>query len=188
MADDAEQAIRQYLEWNASGRPPVRDEERIRDLEQQAEQAGDVIEKLRLLSELDRIASGDRTNAVLQGFVDHARSWAEHNDVTVEAFRRLGVPDSDLRDAGLLRRGRRPRAGGHRSGGGTRSRVSRDDIVANLPSGRFTKVDLVNASGASPGAVTAALQELVESGRVRLLGPDPDHASRGRAPLLYETT
>jgi hypothetical protein len=188
MADDAEQAIRQYLEWNASGRPPVRDEGRIRDLEQQAEQAGDVIEKLRLLSELDRVAGGDETNAVLQGFVDHARSWAEDNEVTVEAFRRLGVPDSDLRDAGLLRRGRRPR-GGHRSGGGgTRSRVSRDDIVASLPSGRFTKVDLVRASGASPAAVTAALHDLADAGRVRVLGPDPDHARRGRAPLLYETT
>jgi hypothetical protein len=190
MAENDDDAIRRYLEWNAAGREPVRDDARIGELERQAEQTSDVLEKLKVLSELERVQSGDGTNEVLQGFVDHGKAWAERNDVSVEAFRRLGVPDSDLRDAGLLpRRGRRP--GGRRGPSaerGARTRVSRDAIIAALPSGRFTKADLMGASGASPGGVSAALDELVESGRVRLIGPDPDHATRGRAPLVYERT
>src|SRR5688500_10018600 len=99
MADDAEQAIRQYLEGNAAGRQPIRDDGRIADRAQRIHHPGDVIEKLKLLSELERVSRGDTTNDVLQGFVDHGRAWAAHNDVSVEAFRRLGVPEADLRDA-----------------------------------------------------------------------------------------
>ena len=190
MASTADDAIRRYLEWNSAGREPVRDDARIAELERRAEQTDDVLEKLKVLSELERAQDDDSTNAVLQGFVDHGRDWAEQNQVTPEAFRRLGVPDSDLRDAGILARRGRPRGSSGRSSGGRssgrRTRISRDDIVAALPSGRFTKNDLVRASGASPGGVTAALDELVESGKVRKIGPDPDHASRGRAPLVYE--
>src|SRR5687768_10669680 len=170
MADDAEQAIREYLDWTAAGRPPVRDEHRVADLEQQVATTSDVIEKLRLLSELERAASDDHAQRLRQRFVDSARGWAEHNGVTAEAFRQLGVPDADLRDAGLLGRGRGRSRTSRRHGAG-RLRVSRDEIVAAVPDRQFTKADLVRSSGASPGAVTAALNELVDAGRVRLVGP-----------------
>jgi hypothetical protein len=194
MADNADDAIRAYLEWITSGRPPIRDEGRIAELEQRVEHTDDVLERLRLLSDLDRASNEDGGERLRQGFVEHAREWSAANGVTPDAFRRLGVPEADLQDAGLSSRragrggGSGRSGGGQRSGEGRRSRVSRDDIVSALPEGTFTKADLVRTSGASPGAVTAALSELVESGRVRLLGPDPDHSSRGRAPLRYETT
>jgi hypothetical protein len=187
MADSPYDAIRSYLEWTAQGLPPVRNDERIAELEQQAEQADDVLDKLRILSELERATGSDHAEELRQGFVDNARQWAEQNDVSPDAFRRLGVPDEDLRAAGLLRQRGRRRSSGGRHGGGRRSRVSRDDILAALPGGTFTKSDLVEASGASPGTVTSALHEAVEAGRVRMVGPDPNHSSRGRAPILYET-
>jgi hypothetical protein len=37
-----------------------------------------------------------------QGFIEHAKAWAEAQDIPPEAFERMGVPADVLREAGIV--------------------------------------------------------------------------------------
>ena len=47
--------------------------------------------------------------------------------------------------------------------------------------------DIETTTGASIGTVRKVVDELVASNKVKSLGADPNHASRGRAPNLFTT-
>ena len=52
-------------------------------------------------------------------------------------------------------------------------------------SGTWTYNDIESGTGASIGTVRKVVDDLVSAKKVKSLGADPDHASRGRAPNLF---
>jgi hypothetical protein len=191
---DAEGAVRSYLVYLEDPRK-LRDEAAIQRLTQAVLVADDPIDKLRALAELERAAQVDE-KAVRSGFVDHARAWAESEDVPVTAFRELGVPDEVLREAGfevpagLPRRARAARAAGAGTGRTRARAVPVDEIKAHVLGldGPFVLSDVMSGVGGSPATIRKAVDELVEAGQVARLGPVPDHSGRGRAPVQFMRT
>ncbi len=178
MTAAAETAVRNYLLWLRDPES-LRDEATIADLKSRAEAATDPLEELRLRSELKRASEVDGTT-YRNEFVAQARSWAEQSDVTADAFRQMGVPQADLRDAGLLgspaRSGKEP---------GRRTRVNPDVIRSSVPSGTFSAKDLEARSGASTATVRKVISAMIDEGALLDLGSDPQWGGRGRAPVLY---
>ena len=66
--------------------------------------------------------------------------------------------------------------------------VGRAAIEAHLAdrTGPFTITDVIEALGGTTMTVSKVVGDLVATGRLRKLGPDPQHTGRGRAPILYE--
>ncbi len=181
MTAAAETAVRNYLLWLRDPES-LRDENAISDLRSKVDAATDPVEELRLRSELRRASEVDGTS-YRNEFVAQARSWAEENGVSLEAFREMGVPNSDLRDAGLAGSPNvRGVAGGNT---GRRTRVSPEAIRASVPSGTFSARDLEAASGASTATVRKVINSMIDDGQLIDLGPDPQWGGRGRAPVLY---
>ena len=200
---EAERAVRQYLQWLADPAALV-DPELIASLEAEVAAATDPLELLKLRSKLQRAreVDGDRFRVA---FIRWAKSWADRHEVTVDAFRDAGVDDTLLRAAGLglngQARGRRPSSAGSTSSGGTASsgagRVSAAGprgasvSVASIKqavaawSGEFVLADVVAKIGGSPMTVRKAVDELVEAGTVRRIGPRQSHHGPGRAPTVF---
>lgn len=187
---DPEGAVRLYLLFLEDPNK-LRDETEIQKKTQAVLDAKDPIEKLKALSELERVAKVHEA-PLRDAFVEHAKAWAEAAGIPVSAFRELQVPDEVLREAGFdvpvsARRGRRGRAA---SDGATRQRakaVPVDEIKGHVLDlkGTFVLADIQSAIGGSPATVRKAVDELVEAGQVERLGPVPDYAGRGRAPIQY---
>ncbi len=179
----AEQAVRDYLSYLADPES-VRDDARIAELDAAASAASDPIERLRALDALAKAKAVDGTE-IRNGFVAHAKAWADGENIDAAAFREMGVPADVLRDAGF---GGARRARAASSGGAPRSRVTQAEIKAVIPSAPFTKKDLVAVSGASIGSVTKVIDEMIAAGELENRGDDPDWAGRGRIPTLYART
>lgn len=185
-----EDAVRRYLLWLEDPESIV-DADAVARAEAAVADATDPLARLHALADLEHARSAD-SQAVVDDFVAHARAYAEAESIPLAAFQAAGVPDEVLRRAGIGggRGGRRSRgAGVGGSGGGRAARVSIDDLKAaaqRLPK-QFTLADVAReAGGGSPQTVRKAVDELIEAGRARSLGPKPDHHGRGRAPTLYE--
>jgi hypothetical protein len=189
-----EVAVRRYLQ---SRRDPstLIDSVEIDRLQQQIDTSGDPIEQLRLMSQLERAKQVDLSH-IEHDFIRCAKQWAEANDVSVSAFRTLGVPEATLRAAGLIsgsgRKPGRPKADrsarAPRSSGRSSGNVSIEQVKAHVGSlsERFTLNDVVDGVKASSMTVRKAVTEMVDAGQVRRLGPAQDHAGRGRAPIEYQ--
>lgn len=185
MTVTGEEAVRRYLAYltDPSG---MRDDERIDQLERKLSSATDPIEKIRLASDLYRAQNVDGAE-FRDGFVTHAKAWAEDNGIVAEAFLQMGVPAEDLRAAGFTV-GRAARsADGDRTSGRRAPRVSVEEIRdrALRISGPFTTSELRDLVGGTPATVRKALDGLLAEGKVVDLGPDRNWSSRGRAPNLY---
>ena len=191
-----EGAVRLYLMY-LTDPDSLRDEARIKALTAEAEKAKDPIEKLRALAELERARAVDE-GQFREGFVRHAKAWADEQGIGASAFRELGVPDDALAEAGFEvgfggggGRGRGRGAGRRAAAGGApRQRakaVPTDEIKRQVLTlkGPFTLGQVMERAGGSPATVRKAVEELVESGRVEKLGPAADHTGRGRAPTQY---
>lgn len=186
MAGTQETAVRNYL---LSIRNPdaLRDESAIATLQSKLEESNDELERLQLRQQLldNESPSLERYE---DGFVEHAKQWADGAGVSGDAFVAEGVPATVLRRAGFRgvgggRRRASSRAAGTRTT--TRSRVSSDEVRAAIPSGAFTVKDLQERSGASAAVVRRVIAEAVEAGNVSDEGADPDHTGPGRAPAIY---
>lgn len=186
-----EGAVRLYLMY-LTDPDSLRDEARIKALTSEAEKAKDPIDKLRALAELERARAVDE-GQFREGFVRHARAWADEQGIGPSAFRELGVADDVLAEAGFdvgVRR-TRGRGPGRRAASGTpRQRakaVPTEEIKRQVLSlqGPFTLSQVMERAGGSPATVRKAVEDLVESGKVEKLGPAPDHSGRGRAPTQY---
>lgn len=188
----AETAVRRYLQWMTDP-SSLRDNDRLAALESDLAGAGDPIERLRLLSAIEKLSKVDG-DEVKMGFIRHARDWAVANDISVSAFQALGVDDVMLEAAGLIerkaKRGRpaasttAPRA----KGAGTRAPMVPVSVIVDHVKGLtvpFTLNDVMAAVGGSPATVRKAVEQLVSDGVVRSEGPATDHHARGRAPIMY---
>jgi len=184
---EPEDAVRRYLQFLDDPSQLV-DKARVDALREEVASADDPIAKLKGLAELDRAERADGERLKLS-FIVHAKSWADANDVPVDAFRRLGVPDDVLEAAGFGGGSRHRRSSVTRpASSASRPRtVGRDAIQAHVleRTEPFTLTDVVGALGASPMTVRNAVEDLVGDGRLRKLGPDPSRVSRGRAPVVY---
>jgi len=182
----AESAVRQYLLY-VKDPASLRDDAEIDKRTQAVADATDPIEKLKALAALERVTTVDE-KPLRAGFVAHAKVWAEANDVPSSAFGELKVPDDVLRDAGFAppanRRGRKTAGTGS-----TRAKaVPVEDIKAHVAARKdtFLLIDVITGFGGSPATVRKAVDELIESGQVTKLGPDPDYHGRGRSPHQYK--
>src|SRR5688500_1460559 len=99
MRDDAESAVRRYLVFLKDPSTLV-DGAKVRELQARADAAEDPIERLRATAALHKARNPD-ASGVRDGFVRHAREWAESNGIPVSAFREFGIPADVLRAAGL---------------------------------------------------------------------------------------
>ncbi len=181
---DAEASVRRYLQFLDDPSLLV-DKARVDALREDVAAATDPIAKLKLLAELDRAEQADGERLKL-GFVTHAKGWADANDVPAAAFRQLGVPDDVLEAAGFGGRGRARRPVVTKVAARARP-IGREAIQAHVTTRTepFTLAEVVAATGASPMTARNAVEDLVESARLRKLGPDPARATRGRAPVVY---
>lgn len=175
--EDAIRAYLQYLQDPSS----IIDADIINEFEGKLAAATDPIERVALRQQLKQARTGDQT-AVRDGFVTHAKAWAEDHGVSASAFESEGVPRDVLTEAALApKRGRRPRT---RS-----SRVTAEDVRKALPRKKTQGVtvnSLAAKTGASVGTVRTVVKEEVDAGRLEDAGPDPDHSGPGRAPTIYK--
>lgn len=183
----AESAVRDYL--RALQDPnSLRDDDKINELTNSLEKSDDGLERLRLRQQL-MDAEAPSIERFEDGFVTHAKSWADESGISSKAFVEEGVANDVLRRAGFnvagARRGRSPvrnAAPGTRT---RRSRVTADEVRGAIPGGSFTIKTLQDSSGASPAVVRKVVAEEEQAGRLRSDGTDPDHRGPGRAPVLY---
>lgn len=191
MASSAEAAVRDYLRAVADP-GSLRDDDRIANLNGQIEGATDGLERLRLRQQL-LDAQEPSVGRYEEGFVTHAKAWADETGVTAKAFADEGVSAAVLRRAGFdvggpggRGRGRGRPAGTSGDGSGRkRTRVTVAQVREAIPAGTFTIKDLQEASGASPAVVRKVVSEEADAGRLKAQGSDPDHKGPGRAPVLY---
>ena len=187
-ADLAEQAVRRYLEFLADPAVAV-DGARVAQLETALASSNDVIAKLKLHGELERARQGDVAE-LRSAFARHARAWAQRHDVSVEAFRALGVSDIALAESGFdlgrsIRAKSTPvaRAGRAQRSSNVSATTIREAILGRA--GTFTLASVMAEAGGSPGTIRKVVDELEADGRVRNEGADPQHSGRGRSPHLF---
>jgi hypothetical protein len=192
--DAAETAIRRYLQW-LDDPTSIVDVAAIEAAEVAARRTTDVLEKLKALSLVERLRSGDEA-AVKKAFVRHARAWGAANEISPTAWIRLGVPPEVLRQAGITgnraaaQPSSRPAAG---AGAATRVHapaVTAKEIAEHVKSlsEPFVLTDIAERVGGSPMTIRKAVDQLIADGAVVRMGPVPDHDGRGRAPIRYRTT
>ncbi|HLM63431.1 MAG TPA: hypothetical protein VK306_03960 [Acidimicrobiales bacterium] len=187
--DSPENIIRRYLLFVEDPKH-LRDEREIQARTQAVLDAKDPIDKLKALSELERVATVDEA-PLREGFVAHAKAWADDEGIPVSAFRELAVDDDVLRAAGFEVRAsptRRRRPAVEARTTRTRAKsVPVEQIKAHVlgQRGTFVLTDVQAAVGGSPATVRKAVEELVEAGDVTRVGPVPGHQGRGRAPIQY---
>lgn len=179
----AETAVRDYLRV-LKDPSSLRDDDKIEALQKQLDDSTDALERLRIRQQLLDLEepSSDRYE---EGFLTHAKAWADEQGISVKAFTDEGVPTEVLRKAGFAVGGRRGRGGRTATPRAKRSRVTTEEVRTMIPRGAFTIKTLQDASGASPAVVRKVVAEEEAAGRLRSEGTDPDHRGPGRAPILY---
>lgn len=182
---DDEQVVRKYLAYLED--PSVlRDDDAIATAQRAADEASDVVDRLKALSEVERLQDPS-AESLHADFIRVVRSWADSEDITSGALMKLGVAPGVLREAGYPVGGssdardktitRRTRAPG----------VSIEAVRGSVPAeGTFTTKQLQEASGASPGTVRKAMAAMLEDGTILDRGLAADWPGPGRVPTLYE--
>lgn len=180
--------IRDYLNSLGQDNKPIVNKEAVKSLKADIKGTSDPIEKLRLMAQLESEEAGVvPDNSGLEAvFVAEAKDWAEEEGISVASFQALGVPDDVLRRAkfDVLTGGRKP------SASITSSRKPRvpyetyKEAAIKLGSG-WKVSDLGKAIDRDPGTATTYVKKLVADGVIKVVGDDPNHDGRGRAPKLY---
>jgi hypothetical protein len=185
---DSEGSVRLYLLY-LEDPAKLRDETEIQKKTKAVLDAKDPIDKLKALAELERAANIDE-KPLREGFVAHAKAWADDQGIPVSAFRELKVPAEVLREAGFAMPATRGRGRASGSGEGRQraKAVPVEEIKAHIlgQKGTFILTDIINGVGGSQATVRKAVDELIGAGQVDKLGPVPDYQGRGRAPIQYK--
>ena len=188
--DNVDETIRQYLRYVSDPNSLV-DRDRVSALEAEAERTEDLLERLRIYSELGQLSSVD-VDTIKAKFIKHAGRWAKQNGVSAEAFRRMNVPEDVLMAAKLLQKTKAPRRAASSTAPGDvakrRSRVTTDAIVAIVPeTGDFTVKSIAEASGASDATVRKVIMELEEQRKITQVGTERSAGARGRGAAVYRS-
>jgi hypothetical protein len=177
MTTPNENAVRLYLTALTNPESLI-DKTLIADLEKRLAKSTDVIERLRLTSDLRKSQSPD-VDELETAFVAHAAAYASEAGLTRADFAAIGVPASVLRRAfeGEVPAGRKVAS----------RRVGFDEVksaIVTIKKGTTFTMLSVNVPG-HPTTIKRAVNELIEEGKVERIGPDPDHSGRGVRPILY---
>ena len=190
MSDEAEHAVRKYLDFLADP-GSVLDKAKIASLEAELASTTDTMKRLHAVAALEKAKRTDG-ESVRSDFIHHARAYAEAHDLPASAFRSVGVNDIALAEAGFdLGHGRMKTKGKAAkalpAGRQRAQKVSKASIRTHILAitGSFTLNDIMGGIGGSIGTVNTVVKELVVEGSVKLLGPDTTHQGRGRAPIRY---
>lgn len=170
-----EEKVRRYLNWLSAPQSLV-DPDEVNRLHKEFEQTTDVIQRLRIAADLEH-AENPSVDEVQQGFIECALGLSQSQGLPAAAFKRLGVPEADLKRAGILT-----------SSDNTskpRKRLTVAEVVDLVPEGPFSAKIFQDRSGASAMTVRRAIQHLLDEGRIESIGTSSDHAARGRAPSLF---
>lgn len=185
---DAEGAVRLWLMY-VDDAESLKDEAEIKKLSANVDKAKDPIDRLKAVAALRAAQRVDPT-PYREGFIKHARKWAETNGVAGDDFLEMGVSPSELADAGF----ETERKTSTKSNGQSRSRaprVSTADIAdAVMATDKpFTLAMIRETAGGSPATLRKVIvdQLMNEEGKVRELEESeaPEHDGRGRAPKWY---
>ena len=140
---------------------------------------------------LERASSIDEA-PLRQAFVEHAKAWADAEQVSVTP-----CPAARRRSArGRVRRPRHRPSSSNRStpvtaGGGRAGSLAAAHTIQQFvlqQQGTFVLAGHLNGAGGSPATVRKAVEELVDTGQVeRLSGLVADHGGRGRADPVPPT-
>lgn len=184
-----EDGIRAYLDSLDKPNKPVVDREAVKALKDQIKTESDPIAKLRLHAQLEQEKQGkledhEGDKAV---FVAEAKGWADTEGIPVSAFQALRVPDEVLREAGFeVTASSRP-ASSSGSSSGRAPRIPLEDVKAAAAKlgDSWRLSDLAEALDRDVATVRNYVNKLIEDDSVRVVGDDPVHNGRGRAPKLY---
>ncbi len=175
---NCEEKVRRYLQWLADPKSLV-DYAEVDRLQGEFDQSTDVMERLRLAEALER-AENPSIDAARAGFVECAKKLSKDNGLSTAAFLRIGVPEADLKQAGFqIDNNHKKRLDGGKK------RLTVNEVASLVPDGNFTAKMLQMRSGASPMTVRRAIEQLLDQNMLVSTGTDPEHNSRGRAPLQY---
>jgi hypothetical protein len=185
VTTDPQDAVRRYLQYLADPESLV-DKAAVAKLEKAVAAAKDPLDRLHAIGALRRAASVDVSD-IEDGFARGAAAYARAQDLDRADFASLGVSEYVLAEAfGGARRpgaaGRPARGTGRKASGNARGGV---EAVKEAVFAGGAEFKLAELQVASPITVRKAVDELIESGQVERLGPDPHHNSRGRAPIVY---
>ncbi len=185
-----EDGIRAYLDSLGKTNKPVVDRQAVKALKDQIKAESDPIAKLRLHAQLEEEQQGklkDREGDKAV-FVAEAKAWAEAEGIPVSAFQALKVPDEVLREAGfeVVSSTTRPTSSSG-SSSGRAARIPLSDVKAAATRlGEHWKItDLAAALDRDVATVRNYVNKLVDDGSVKVVGVDPEHDGRGRAPKVY---
>lgn len=115
---DAETAVRKYLLY-LEDPTKLRDENEVAIWVKAVDDAEDPLDKLGAIAKLHQVSSVDE-EPLREGFVRHAKAWADEQGIPARAFSGLQVPDEVLRQAGFEVAYRRGRSRGRAGQGGLR--------------------------------------------------------------------
>lgn len=180
----ADVAVRDYLLFVED---PARlvDHNAVEKFEARMASATDPLERLIAIADHERAIHPDE-DSYRAAFIAHAKKWAADHNVTAVAFEKMGVSPEVLSQAGLapIRRGALgPGVAKERSGSVSVIQVK---SAVQQVRGTFHLSEIAIAAGGSPMTIRKAVSELIDEGRVRRIGPDPQWSGKGRAPILYE--
>lgn len=169
-----EAAVRAYLQA-LTDPDTLRDDEGIAELQERLEGSDDPLERVKLQAEIEQ-AKQVRPDAFEDGFIAHAKEWADEHGVSATAFQAEGVPRTVLRRAGLdggrsARRGAQP---------ARKPKVSRGDVRAVVQSHpSFTLPQIQTETGASRETVRTVIKEALDAGTIEKVGPDDAQQAGG---------
>lgn len=184
-----EDGIRTYLDSLGVSQKPVVDREAVKSLKAEIRAEADPIKKLRLLAALEeeqagRVPDTEGNKAV---FVAEAKAWADAEGIPVSAFQALKVPDTVLKEAGFSLTANTTGSPARSNAGPRAPRVPFDDVkaAAKKLGSEWKLSDLAEVLQRDAATVRNYVNKLVEEGHVKVVGDDPKHDGRGRAPKIY---
>lgn len=188
-----EDGIRNYLDSLGQSDKPVVDREAVKALREQIRAESDVINKAKLMTQLEQEEQGRAPDFSGEQavFVAEAKAWADEAEVSATTLQTLGVPDEVLQQAGFETPAPGTRAGGsgrsRRSGGTRAPRIPIEEVAAaarKLGSG-WKLTQLASALDRDQATARNYVNKLVEDGVVTVVEDDPKHDGRGRAAKIY---
>lgn len=187
-----EDGIRDYLSSLGRSAKPIVDKEAVKSLKAEIRGTSDPIAKLRLMVALDEAEQGvEPDNSGSEAvFIAEAKSWAESEGIKPEFIAALGVPDDVLKKAGF---NVSARPNPPRKASGTRAPRLDDDEVLAAAKGLgdavgFKLKDLGDAIDRNAATARNYVNRLIEAGKIKEVGDDPNHDGRGRAAKLYKVS
>jgi hypothetical protein len=184
-SEEAEQAVKAYLDSLGKPRPRGRQARPKPDFEAATKGISDPLAKLAAIkAERERVANIVISDDAEDGFIKYGKTWAKIHGYSREDFAALGI---SRRVLDSVFGGGTPRV----KATSTRApRVSTKDladaITAKPPGTWLTVSGVMREVGGSPATVRKVLDELATARIVTEPIDDPKHSGKGRAPKVWE--